>query len=258
LSDPAPATTRIGGGLSARTAVIGVAVTLIAVVGVAFVNRPPALPPVTNVAVAPTPTASTEPGGVPAPTDAPLPRRIVRAVDFDNAAFAVIALIAGRQYQVLLEKDRDGNLDGWARLPYPRADNVGTIELAQLWSRSADANFQSIGRWPLPLDLLMPELRSSGTVLSIAQLGQPLTGENALARDGFKLEIRLESRPAYGMLFATVTVDQSHHRVYGEDGIFGLPGWPWRANDTAPTEPARLIIPWLGRYWPGPGAKLTR
>jgi hypothetical protein len=54
---------------------------------------------------------------------------------------------------------------------------------------------------------------------------------------------------------------EPRHRAYGEDGIFGLPGWPWRADDTAATTtfaPTRYVFNWLGRYWPGPGQKLTR
>ena len=46
--------------------------------------------------------------------------------------------------------------------------------------------------------------------------------------------------------------------MYGEDGIFGLPGWPWRADDAASSPQPRLVIKWLGRTWPGPGQKLTR
>jgi hypothetical protein len=54
---------------------------------------------------------------------------------------------------------------------------------------------------------------------------------------------------------------EPHHRIYGEDGIFGLPGWPWRADDTpaaSPTQqPSRYVFNWL-QHWPGPGQKLTR
>ena len=59
-----------------------------------------------------------------------------------------------------------------------------------------------------------------------------------------------------------VVLDPARHRVYGEDGIFGLPGWPWRADDAtsaAPTAtPSRYVFKWLGRFWPGPSQKLTR
>jgi hypothetical protein len=186
---------------------------LAAIVGTAFVNRPPAPPPAAHLAVAPATTPAAAAGTVPRPTDAPLPRRSLRGVNLGEDAFAVIALIAGRQYPIVLRSGGETFLDGWARLPYPRPDATGTIELAQLWSRDSSRNFQSIGRWSLPLDLLMPELRASGTVLTIAEVARSLTGDNRLVRDGFRLEIRLESRSDYGVIFVTV-----HTPYCGETG----------------------------------------
>ena len=120
----------------------------------------------------------------------------------------------------------------------------------------------------------MPEVRTSATVLSIAEIARPLSGENRLVRNGFSMDIRLESRKDFGMIFVSIHTPYCgadggtgcldvHRKVYGEDGIFGLPGWPWRADDTKtpqPTvsEPPHYVIKWLGRMWPGPGQKLTR
>jgi hypothetical protein len=123
--------------------------------------------------------------------------------------------------------------------------------------------------WPLPLDGLTPEVQQSGTVLSVNSKAQP-GGTNRLVRDGFQLDIRVESQTDFGVIYVTVTMTPQvavQHKLYGEDGIFGLPGWPWRADDTksstqaptrAPTSPPRLVIKWLGRTWPGPGQKLIR
>jgi hypothetical protein len=52
---------------------------------------------------------------------------------------------------------------------------------------------------------------------------------------------------------------ESHHLIYGDDGIFGLPGRPWRGDATpAPTptlQPSRYVLNWRGM---GPGNIATR
>lgn len=48
---------------------------------------------------------------------------------------------------------------------------------------------------------------------------------------------------------------ESRHKIMGEDGIFGLPGWPWRADDMPKAEQPRLFFKLrLG----GPCCKVTR
>jgi hypothetical protein len=150
-------------------------------------------------------------------------------------AFAVIALVAGRQYQIVLRNGGEAFLDGWARLPFPRPDTSGTLELAQLWSRGPSQNFQSIGNWSLPLDLLMPELRTSGTVLTISELARPLSGDNRLVRDGFRMEIRLESRSDYGVIFVTI------HTPFCGDG----------GGTACVDPPSRPPAPYIPSYRPG-------
>jgi hypothetical protein len=252
VNEEAPVTTRVGGGVSARAAVVVVAGALAVIVGAAFINRPPARPEpaaqqVVPLSPAPSPASLVVVDGDP-PTAGPLPRRSLRGVDLGDDAFAIIAMIGGRQYPIVLRNGGNAFMDGWTRLPFPRPDTHGTVELAQLWSRDASLNFQSIGQWSLALDVLMPEVRASGTVLTVAQVARPLTGENRLVRNGFQLDLRLESRTDYGMIFVTVHTPYCgaeggasclavHHNVLGEDGIFGLPGWPWRADDTTSPVP---------------------
>jgi hypothetical protein len=269
VTDP-PVTTPVRGGLSPRAAGVLVLIGLGVIVGAAFMNRPPAPPPAALAVVSPAPTPTSAllvVKGDP-PTTGPLPRRTLNGVELGDDAFALIAEVGGRQYPIVLRNGGGAFMDGWARLPYPRPDTHGTVELAQLWSRDASLNFQSIGMWSLPLNVLMPEVRTSATVLTIADLAQPLSGGNRLARDGFRMDVRLESRTDYGMIFVTIhtpfcgegagtTCLGVHHKIYGEDGIFGLPGWAWRADDTK-LSPPRYVIKWLGRTWPGPGQKLTR
>jgi hypothetical protein len=275
MNSEAPVTTRVRGGASARMAVVLVVAALAVIVGAAFLNRPPAPQPAAQVvAGAATPTAILAAVSGDPPTSGPLPRRSLRGVDLGDDAFSVIAMVGGRQYPIVLRNGGESFMDGWARLPYPRPDMQATVQLAQLWTRDASLNFQSIGSWSLPLDVLMPEVRTSATVLSIAEIARPLTGENRLVRNGFSMDIRLESRKDFGMIFVSIHTPYCgadggtacldvHRKVYGEDGIFGLPGWPWRADDNktpAPTvsQPPHYVIKWLGRVWPGPGQKLTR
>jgi hypothetical protein len=271
MNDEAPVTTRVGGGVSARMAVVLVVIALSAIVGVAFLNRPPAAKPAAEAVVPPMATPSavlTAVSGDP-PASGPLPRRSLRGVDLGDDAFAIIAMVGGRQYPIVLRNGGPSFMDGWARLPYPRPDTHATVELVQLWSRDPSLNFQSIGSWSLPLDVLMPEVRRSATVLTIAEIARPVSGENRLVRNGFSMDIRLESRTDFGMIFVTIKTPfcseaggteclAVHHKIVGEDGIFGLPGWPWRADDAASSPQPRLVIKWLGRTWPGPGQKLTR
>jgi len=269
MTSEAPVPTRVGGGVSVRAAVAIVAGGLAIIVGAAFVNRPPTPSPRVQAVVAPTASSNVAELSSPAATPAPLTTRTYKGVAFEDDAFAAIAMIGGRQFPLFLQDEHNGTLDGWTRFSYPRGGTKNTVQLAQLWTRAAQKNFQSIGTWPLPLDGLTPEVQESGTVLSVnseAQLG----GTNRLVRDGFQLDVRVESQADFGVIFVTVTTTPQlavQHKLYGEDGIFGLPGWPWRADDTkssapaptgAPTSPPKYVIKWLGRFWPGPGQKLTR
>lgn len=263
MSDEAPVTTRVGGGASARIAVLVVAVTLAAIVGTAFVNRPPAPRPAAGLAVAAATTQPSVAGPSPAATDAPLPRRSPLVVNLGDDAFAAIGLIGGRQYPIVLADRGDGTLDGRMRLPFPRPDTQGTVELAQLWNRDPSLNFQSIGRWSLPLDPLMPELRGSGTVLTVEESAGTLSGDNRLERDGFHMEIRLESRADFGMIFVTVTtpccgepVPTPTHRLYHDDALVDVPGFFTSLPAVPPpASPSRYVFNWRGM---GPGNIATR
>src|SRR6476469_6931466 len=98
MKTEAPVTTRVGGGVSARMAVVFVLAGLAVIVGAAFLNRPPASKPAAQV-VAPvaTPSAAILAAveGDP-PTSGPLPRRSLRGLDLGQDAFAVIAMVGGR------------------------------------------------------------------------------------------------------------------------------------------------------------------
>src|SRR5262245_61958888 len=101
MNDEAPVTTRVGGGVSARIAIVLVVVALSASVGLAFMNRPPsaAKPPaeaIVRALATPSPVMAAVSGDPPAL--GPLPRRSLRGVDLGDDAFALIALVGGRQY----------------------------------------------------------------------------------------------------------------------------------------------------------------
>ena len=258
MTSEAPVPSRVGGGVSVRAAVAVVAGGLVVIVGAALVNRPPAPSPRVQAVVAATPSNNMAGVSSPAPTP-PSTSRSYQGVAFEDDAFAAIAMIGGRQFPMFLQDEHNGTLDGWTRFSYPRSGTQNTVQLAQLWTRAAEKNFQSIGTWPLSLGGLTPEVQESGTVLSVDSKAQP-AGTNRLVRDGFQLDVRVESQADFGVIYVTVTTTPQlavQHKLYGEDGIFGLPGWPWRADDTKSSTP-RYVIKWLGRTWPGPGQKLTR
>ena len=69
--------------------------------------------------------------------------------------------------------------------------------------------------------------------------------------------------PFCGADGGTGCLDASSPSVYGEDGIFGLPGWPWRADDTPDShsrrqQAAALRLQVAGADVARPGQKLTR
>src|SRR5512133_3526698 len=103
MSSEAPVTTRVGGGVSARMAVVLVVAALAVIVSAAFLNRPPAPKPAAQVVTgAATPSAILAAVSGDPPTAGPLPRRSLRGVDLGDDAFSVIAMVGGRQYPIVL------------------------------------------------------------------------------------------------------------------------------------------------------------
>jgi hypothetical protein len=93
------------------------------------------------------------------------------------------------------------------------------------------------------------------------EIARPVSGENRLVRNGFSMDIRPKPHRLRHDLVtiktpfcseAAARVPRRASQDRGEDGIFGLPGWPWRADDAASSPQPRLVIKWLGRTWPGP------
>ena len=114
----------------------------------------------------------------------------------------------------------------------------------------------SIGRWPLPLALLMPVVRGSGIALSVDRQALPVNGTNRLERGGFVMEVRLETEADHALLLVHVTSPTcalgsggacaelaTRQRIYGEESILGLPGSPWRAGDAAVADRPAQAVP---------------
>jgi hypothetical protein len=201
MNEPAPVTTRVGGGLSARAAIVVVSVALVGIGGAAVVNRPPAPQPGTQLIVLPSPTPNgaavlRSPSSTHLASDDPM--------ELGNDLFAAIAIIGRRQYPILLGHDGAGLLGGPMRVPIPGPDLRGTLELAQLWDVGPGRNFQSIGRWTLPLGPLTSDADGSGMVLLMEQ-ARPQAGANRLVRQGFQMVVRAERVDDYIELSVDVT-----------------------------------------------------
>jgi hypothetical protein len=202
MNEPAPVTTRVGGGLSARAAIVVLSVALAGIGGAAFVNRPPPPQLGTQVVVPPAPTPN---GAAVLRSASPTHRASDDRLRPGDDLFAAIAIIGRRQYPILLGPDGGaGLLGGPMRVPIPGPDLRGTLELAQLWDVGPGRNFQSIGRWTLPLGPLTSNADGSGTVLIIEQ-AQPQAGANRLVRQGFQMLVRAERVDNYIELFVDVT-----------------------------------------------------
>ncbi|HEY7600079.1 MAG TPA: hypothetical protein VH741_09145 [Candidatus Limnocylindrales bacterium] len=217
----APPTTRIGSGLSARIVALAAVIVLAGVAWIGVSNRPAKTPdsarPSFPIAQATPPP--TEPPSRPAPT--PLSTAIafpgygdpgapIALLGYD--ATAAIAQIEGRTYMGLLRADAAGHLVTAFRVPFLEWTETASIEIAQLWTRDeALRNYIPLGRWPIELAALRPEMARASTLLrrEVTVRQRPA----ALPRDfrrGFSVTVKADTAGSFGVLLVDVELSRGH------------------------------------------------
>lgn len=215
-------TTRVGGGSSARIAVLVALIVLggVVLIGIAGRRDPPAevaaLPSSASLAspARPAPSTASKPTSEPTPQPneqptetprrepTPTPESFEEPITLGQDAFAVIASIGGRMYLEVLHEDEPGHLHGKFRLPFPQRRRGQTIELAQLWTRDEGRpNFVRIGEWRVRFDPLGPTDEPQEPVLRASAAGQPdATGVPRAIALGYDIVVTAETRGEYGAI----------------------------------------------------------